>query len=59
MRTHEPGDLYMHVLIETPVNLTGKQKELLRAFDESVKAGGDKHNPKTKGFFERVKNFFK
>ena len=59
MRTRDPGDLYLHILIETPVNLTGKQKELLREFENSIKQGGEKHNPKTKGFFERMKNIFK
>lgn len=59
MRTRDLGDLYLHILIETPVNLTGKQKELLREFENSIKQGGEKHNPKTKGFFERMKNIFK
>lgn len=59
MRTRDPGDLFLHISIETPVNLTSKQKQLLRDFESSVKAGGDKHNPKTTGFFDRMKNLFK
>ena len=59
MRTRDPGDLFLHISIETPVNLTSKQKQLLRDFESSVKAGGDKHNPKTTSFFDRMKNLFK
>ena len=54
-----PGDLYIHVLTETPVNLSSKQKDLLRQFDASLKEGGEKHSPKTEGIFEQMKNFFK
>ena len=59
LRTGDPGDLFLHISIETPVNLTSKQKDLLKQFDASVREGGEKHNPKTKSFFERMKNFFK
>ena len=58
LRTHQPGDLYLHIEIETPVNLSDKQKKMLRDFDASLKEGGDKHNPKSQGFFDKVKNFF-
>lgn len=59
LRTKEPGDLYLHIVVETPVNLTTKQKNLLREFDDSLKEGGDKHNPKAQSFFDRMKGFFK
>lgn len=58
VRTHEPGDLFLHVQIETPVNLSSKQKKLLRDFEESLQEGGTKHNPKTQSFFDRMKRFF-
>ena len=58
LRTKEPGDLFLHVQIETPVNLSSKQKQLLRDFEASLKDGGDKHNPKTQSFFDRMKSFF-
>jgi hypothetical protein len=35
------------VIAETPVNLTGRQMNLLREFDESVQAGGKKHRPQS------------
>lgn len=59
LRSGTPGDLYIHVLTETPVNLSSKQKDLLRQFDASLKEGGEKHSPKTEGIFEQMKNFFK
>jgi len=52
------GDLICRVLVETPVNLTERQKELLRELDESVSAGGDKHSPHSSSWLDGVKNFF-
>ena len=49
------GDLYVEVAIETPVNLTKKQKELLRQFDA---AATEANQPETHGFFARVKEFW-
>jgi molecular chaperone DnaJ len=53
------GDLVCKVVIETPVNLSDKQKELLRQLDDSMTGEGvAKHRPKSKGFFDGVKKFF-
>jgi molecular chaperone DnaJ len=52
------GDLFCRIQIETPVNLTADQKEKLRAFDEAVKGGGERHNPRARTWFDGVKNFF-
>lgn len=49
------GDLLAKVVVETPINLTGKQKELLTEF---AKTCGEEQHPKGKGFFDRVKSFF-
>jgi len=46
--------MYIHTIVETPVNLTKRQKELLREFEEE---GGGSHNPESEGFFSRVKDF--
>ncbi|MCF6280600.1 MAG: molecular chaperone DnaJ [Candidatus Polarisedimenticolaceae bacterium] len=51
------GDLLCRVLVETPVNLTDKQEELLRAFDETVKEGGERHHPKSSSWLGGVKSF--
>jgi len=40
------------------VNLSAKQKSLLREFEASLKEGGNKHNPKSQSFFDRMKNLF-
>mgnify|MGYP003332939499 FL=1 len=58
LRTALPGDLYIHVQVETPVKLNETQKNLLRKFDESLKSGGSKHSPQQKGWLDRVKDFF-
>ena len=52
------GDLYVHVLLETPVKLSDEQKDLLQQFDQSLKSGGKKHSPQQEGWFDRVKSFF-
>ena len=49
------GDMYVQVQVETPVNLTRRQRELLEEFG---KAGGEEStNPESHGFFARVKEF--
>jgi molecular chaperone DnaJ len=52
------GDLLCRVIVETPVNLTEKQKDLLREFQASVSDGGEKHSPKGTSWFKGVKDFF-
>lgn len=55
LRSSAFGDLYIQVEVETPKNLTKRQKELLKEFDgESNK----ETNPESAGFFTRVKDFF-
>ena len=52
------GDLFCRVVVETPVHLSGEQKELIRKLEESLKAHPAKHAPREKGFLEGVKRFF-
>jgi molecular chaperone DnaJ len=52
------GDLICRVTVETPVNLTERQKGLLREFEESVREGGSRHNPQSHSWLDRVKSFF-
>jgi molecular chaperone DnaJ len=59
LRSSYPGDLYCHVALETPVRLTDKQRQLLRDLEASMKEGGAKHSPQTKGWLDRVSEFFK
>jgi len=50
------GDLLCRVILETPVNLSGNQKELLEELRASF--NGKKHSPKQQSWFEGMKNFF-
>jgi molecular chaperone DnaJ len=58
VRASYPGDLFCHVLVETPVKLSEKQKDLLRELDKSMRADGDKHSPQAKSWMDKVKSFF-
>ncbi len=58
IRQTSAGDLMCHVVVETPVRLTDRQKELLRELEEINNKDGDKHNPRAKGFMDKVKEFF-
>ncbi len=49
------GDLYCRVHVETPVNLTKRQKEILREFDDE---SHENQSPQKTGWFDNVKNFF-
>jgi len=58
VRGGDRGDLFCRVVVETPVNLSSEQRELLRKFDESLRSDGRGHTPREEGFFEGVKRFF-
>jgi molecular chaperone DnaJ len=52
------GDLLCRVLVETPVRLSDRQKQLLRDFQQSLSDGGGKHSPQETSWFQGVKDFF-
>ena len=56
LRSNLRGDMYIHAIVETPVNLTKRQQELLREFEKEGE--NRKTNPESEGFFARVKEFF-
>jgi molecular chaperone DnaJ len=58
VRSHAPGDLFCHVVIETPVNLTDRQRQLLREFEAINQQDSARHNPRAKGWFDKVREFF-
>ncbi|MBD0409890.1 molecular chaperone DnaJ [Pseudoalteromonas distincta] len=58
VRSGAQGDLICKVVIETPVNLNERQRELLQELDESMGADSSKNRPKEQGFFDGVKKFF-
>ena len=55
LRSNLQGDMYIQVEVETPKNLTRKQRELLEEFEKESHKGT---SPESHGFFARVKEFF-
>jgi molecular chaperone DnaJ len=58
VRASGVGDLNCKVAVETPVNLTSEQKDLLKKFDASLKQNAERHNPRATSFLSGVKRFF-
>ncbi|MGR3661726.1 MAG: molecular chaperone DnaJ [Paracoccaceae bacterium] len=54
LRGAATGDMYIELAVETPVNLSSKQKELLREFDNL----GENNSPDSSNFFSKVKSFW-
>jgi molecular chaperone DnaJ len=54
LRGGPAGDMLIELAVETPVNLTGRQKELLREFEKL----SEENNPESSGFFKKVKTFW-
>ncbi len=58
VRGSEVGDLICRVVVETPVNLTKKQKELLRELEASMAGDNVHHSPRASSWLDGVKKFF-
>lgn len=58
VRSGHTGDLYCRIGVETPVNLTAKQKELLQEFDRMMKEGGTRHHPREASWIDKLKGLF-
>ncbi len=58
VRDPRQGDLFAKVSIETPVNLSTEQKDMLSRFEDSIQAGGEKHSPRADSWLDTVKRFF-
>ncbi|MEO0342504.1 MAG: molecular chaperone DnaJ [Pseudomonadota bacterium] len=54
LRSGSFGDLYLEIAVETPVNLTPRQKELLKEFEKE----SPDNSPESEGFFDKVKKFW-
>lgn len=53
------GDLYCHMFVEVPVNLTNEQKDILKQFENTCSGeNAAKHSPKSKSFIDRLKTIF-
>lgn len=57
VRSSSKGDMLCQVTVETPVNLTRKQKELLSEFHSSMKDDGRHHSPRESSWVDGVKKF--
>ena len=55
LRQAAMGDLYIQIVVETPQNLSKRQRELLEEFDE---ISAHENSPQSTGFFSRMKEFF-
>lgn len=58
VRGHAPGDLLCKVVIETPVNLSKEQKDLLTSLQKTLEHSNKNHSPQSISWFARVKKFF-
>jgi molecular chaperone DnaJ len=59
VRSRAPGDLYCRVVVETPVNLTSEQRELLEQFEATFTSdNARRHSPKSSTFVDGVKGFW-
>ncbi len=56
LRSESRGDMFVQITVETPVNLTKKQKELFKEFEGMGSA--KKHSPQSHGFFDKVKELW-
>lgn len=56
LRSSHRGDMYIEAIIETPMNLTKRQKELLEEFATIGKT--ESNSPQSSGFFKKVKDFW-
>ncbi len=54
LRGGPAGDMFIELAVETPVNLTARQKELLEEFEKL----SEENNPQSSSFFKSVKNFW-
>jgi molecular chaperone DnaJ len=58
VRSSTHGDLMCHMVVETPVSLTERQKELLRELETINQEDNSRHNPRAKSWMDKVKAFF-
>lgn len=58
VRSAAMGDLYCHIVVETPVNLTERQRELLEEFETISTGLGRAQTPRQKSFRDKIRDFF-
>jgi molecular chaperone DnaJ len=58
VRESQNGDLHCHIVVETPVNLNDNQKKLFEEIEALNQKNQSKHSPRSKGWLDKVKEFF-
>jgi len=58
VRSHSKGDLLCHVVIETPVKLTARQKELSEELESISQKDNSRHSPRAKSWMDKAREFF-
>ncbi len=58
VRSSGHGDILCHLVVETPLNLTDRQRELLTEFDAISQQDKSRHSPKSESWMDKVKSFF-
>ena len=58
IRSHVHGDLLCHLVVETPVKLTARQKELLHELETLNQEDSSRHSPRTRSWMNKVREFF-
>ena len=58
VRSRSTGDLYCRVNVETPINLTKDQEDLIRKLDASLGKSKSKHSPNQRNWYDSIKDFF-
>jgi molecular chaperone DnaJ len=54
---HARGDMFVEIIVETPVNLTKRQQELLKEFEQAGEKANN-HHPESDGFFAKVRELW-
>ncbi len=58
MRSESMGDLYIEIFVETPVNLNGKQKDLMKKLADDLGSEKDGHSPESSSFMQKMKDIW-
>ena len=58
VRSHTHGDLLCHMIVETPVKLTARQKELLQEMEALNQEDSSRHSPRAKSWMDKAREFF-
>ena len=58
VRSSSVGDLMVHVVVETPINLTQRQKDIFVELEKINLADTNRHNPRAKSWMKKVRDFF-